>query len=121
MALLGWLWLASPFAVIALILHDPQLLALVSKHHARCQAAGWIGAAIMLLGVTVVPGTLGAVMFVIGTPLAGLAVWARRDDGDDGGEQPPDVPPIDWGEFERSFWAHVRRRSGPPARPRSPA
>jgi hypothetical protein len=121
MALLGWLWLASPFAVIALISHDRQLLALVSEHHARCQAAGWTGAATMLLGVTLVPGTLGTIMFLIGTPLAGLAVWGRGDDDDDGGERPPDVPPIDWGEFERSFWAHVRAPSGPPQRPRAPS
>jgi hypothetical protein len=121
MAVLGWLWLASPFAVIAVISHDPELLALVSAHHRRCQAAGWTGVAIMLLGVTVAPGVLGSIMFVFGTPMAGLAVWARGDDGDGGGEWPPDVPPIDWGDFERSFWAYVRGRSGPPPRPRTPS
>ena len=122
MALLGWLWLASPYAVIALISRDTRLLALVTAHHRRCQAGGWTGAAIMLLGVTLVPGALGSIMFVIGTPVAGLAVWTRDDDGgDDGGDQPPDVPPIDWSEFERSFWAHVRGRSGPPRRPRTPS
>jgi hypothetical protein len=121
MALLGWLWLASPFVVIALISHDPELLALVCAHHGRCQVLGWTGAAIMLLGVALVPGPVGSVMFVIGTPLVGLAVWARGDDGDDGGERPPDVPPIDWGEFERSFWAYVRGRGGRSGRPRTPS
>jgi hypothetical protein len=110
MALVGWLWLASPFVVIGLISHDPELLALVSEHHKRCRAIGWSGAAVMLLGVMLVPGPIGTIMFLIGTPAAGLAVWMRRDDGGDGGNPPPDVPPIDWGEFERSFWAHVRGR-----------
>jgi hypothetical protein len=119
--LLGWLWLVSPFIVIAMISHDPELLALVSTHHRRCQLAGLAGAAIMLLGVAVVPGPFGALMFVIGTPAVGLTVWTRRDDGGGGDEPPPDVPPIDWDEFERSFWAHVRRRGGPPRRPRAPS
>jgi hypothetical protein len=120
MAVLGWLWLASPFVVIGVILHDPELLALVSAHHRRCQIAGWTGAAIMLLGVTVVPGVLGSLMFVFGTPASGLAVWARGDDGDGGGEPAPDVPPVDWGDLERSFWGYVRGRSGRPPRPRTP-
>jgi hypothetical protein len=121
MTLLGWLWLASPFAVIGLISHDPELLALVSTHYERCRAVGWTGVALMLLGVMLVHGLLGSMMFLVGTPLAGLAVWGRRDDGDDGGEPPPDVPPINWGEFERSFWANVRRRgrSGGPRIPSS--
>jgi hypothetical protein len=119
--LLGWLWLVSPFIVIAVIAHDPELLALVSAHHRRCQLAGAAGAAIMLLGVMVVPGPFGTLMFVIGTPMAGLVVWTRRDDGGGGEEPPPDVPPIDWDEFERSFWSHVRRRGGPPRRPRTPS
>jgi hypothetical protein len=121
MALLGWLWLASPFAVIALISHDPELLALVSAHHGRCRVAGWTGAAIMLIGVAVVPGALGSIMYVIGTPVVGLAVWTRGDGGDGGCEPPSDVPPIDWGEFERSFWAYVRGRSGRPRRPPTPS
>jgi hypothetical protein len=120
MALLGWLWLASPFAVIALISHDPELLALVGAHHRRCQAAGWTGAAIMVLGVTLVPGPVGSIMFVIGAPLCGLVVWARGDDDDDGGEPPPDVPPILWDQFERSFWAYVRG-GGRSGRPRTPS
>jgi hypothetical protein len=119
MPLLGWLWLASPFALIGLISHDPHLLALVSKHHRRCQVIGWSGAAIMLLGVMLVSGAAGDLMFIIGTPLVGLAVWACGDDGDGG--EPSDVPPIDWDDFERSFWAHVRRRGGPPRRPRAPS
>jgi hypothetical protein len=64
MALLGWLWLASPFAVIALIAHDPQLRALVGTHHRRCQAAGWSGAAMMIFGAALIPGTLGSMMFL---------------------------------------------------------
>jgi hypothetical protein len=121
MTLLGWLWLASPFAVIGLISHDPELLALVSAHHARCQAVGWTGVAMMLIGVTLIHGPVGAIMFFVGTPLAGLAVWGRGDDGEDGGESPPDVPPVNWGEFERSFWAYVRRRGGGSRHPRVPS
>jgi len=121
-ALLGWLWLGSPFVVIAVISHDRRLLGLLATHHTGCLAAGWAGVVMMCLGVVLMPSLLGTVMFWIGTPLAGLAVWLRRDDGDDGGGGgDPDVPPIDWGEFERSFWAHVRRRSGGPRRPRTPS
>jgi hypothetical protein len=50
MGLLGWLWLASPFALIGVILHDRRLLALVAVHQERCRAVGWAGAAAMLLG-----------------------------------------------------------------------
>jgi hypothetical protein len=119
-ALVGWLWLGSPFVVIAVISHDPRLLRQVAVHHTRCLVAGWIGVAMMCLGVALMPGVLASVMFWLGTPLAGLAVWLRRDDGGDGGGGGgPDLPPIDWDEFERSFWAHVRRRGG--ARPRTPS
>jgi hypothetical protein len=119
--LLGWLWLVSPFAVIALISHDQRLLRLVALHHRRCLAAGWTGVIVMLLGATVVPGPVGSVMFCLGTPLAGLAVWLRRDGGDDGGEDGPDALPPDWDDFERAFWAYVRRRGSPPRRPRAPS
>jgi hypothetical protein len=119
--LLGWLWLASPFAVIAVISHHPPLQAQVAAHHRRCMVAGWGGAAMMVLGITLIPDPLGTAMFWVGTPLAGLAVWLRRDDDDGGeGDDEPDVPPVDWDEFERSFWAHVRRRGRSPRRPRSP-
>ena len=70
MGLLGWLWLVSPFAVIALISHDPELLALVSAHHRRCRAVGWTGAAIMLLGVTLIPGPIGSLLFNAGSEQA---------------------------------------------------
>lgn len=121
MTLLGWLWLASPFAVIGVISHDRRLLALLASHHGPCMVAGWGGVVMMVLGVTVVPDPLGTAMFWVGTPLAGLAVWLRRDDdgGGEGGDE-PDVPPVDWDEFERSFWAHVRRRGRSPRRPRAP-
>jgi hypothetical protein len=119
--LLGWLWLGSPFVVIIVISSDRRLLAHVAAHHTRCVAAGWTGAAMMCLGVMIVPDPLGAAMFWVGTPLAGLAVWLRRDGGDGGGGDDPDVPPVDWDEFERSFWAHVRRRGRPPRGPRSPS
>ena len=121
MALYGWLWLASPFVVIAVISHDRRLLELVALHHGRCLAIGWTGAASMLLGATVIPGALGAVMFVLGTPLAGLVVWLRGDDGDDRGDEWPDVPPFDWDRFERSFWAYVRRGGTPPRKPKTPS
>jgi len=121
MSLLGWLWLASPFALIGLISHDPELLALVGEHHKGCRVVGWTGAAMMLLGVTVVPGVVGLLMFAIGTPSAGLAVWGHRDDGDDGGDSPPDFPPFDWDAFERGFHAYVRRRGRSSRRPRTPS
>jgi hypothetical protein len=120
-AVLGWLWLGSPFALIAIISNDPELLAMVSRHLKRCRVIGCTGAASMLLGVMLVPGALGDLMFVVGTPLSGLMVWASGNDGDDGGEQPPDVPPIDWDDFERALLAPSRGRSGPPRRPRAPS
>jgi hypothetical protein len=121
MTLLGWVWLLSPFVVIAVISHDPELLALVAAHHKRCRAVGWTGVAIMLLGVALIPSAVGSIMFLLGTPLAGLVVWVIRDEGDDGDGSPPDMPPINWGEFERSFWAYVRGRSGRSRHPRIPS
>lgn len=120
--MLGWFWLASPFVVIGVISHDRRLLANVAAHHTECITAGWTGVVMMLLGVVLMPDPLGTVMFWLGTPLAGLAVWLRRDDDDDDdGGGGPDVPPVDWDEFERSFWAHVRRRGRPPRPPRTPS
>jgi hypothetical protein len=118
--LVGWLWLGSPFVVIAVISHDRRLLRQVALHHTGCLTAGWTGVAMMCLGVALVPDPLGTAMFWVGTPLAGLAVWLRRDGRGGGGGDEPDVPPIDWDEFERSFWAHVRRRGPGPRRPRTP-
>ncbi len=121
-ALMGWLWLGSPFVVIAVISRDRRLLRQVAVHHTGCLAVGWTGVAMMCLGVALMPGLLGTLMFWVGTPLAGLAVWLRRDsDDDDDGGGGPDVPPIDWDDFERSFWANVRRRPGAPRRPRTPS
>jgi hypothetical protein len=120
MWLLGWLWLGTPFAVIALISRDDQLRVFVSEHFTRCRAAGWTGAAMMCAGALLMPGVLGTVMFLIGTPLSGLTVWLRNDGWDDGGEG-RDVPPFDWDAFERSFWAHVRRQRRQPRRPRTPS
>lgn len=120
MAVLGWLWLVSPFVVIGVIWHDQGLRELITLHYRRCLTVGWTGAVMMLLGVMVVPGALGSVMFVLGTPLAGLVVWLRPDDGDDGDDDGPEPPPINWDEFERSFWAYVRRRGSRP-RPRTPS
>jgi hypothetical protein len=121
MALLGWLWLASPFVVIVLINRDQQLQRMVVSQYARCRAVGLAGAALMVVGSALVPTTFGKIMFVFGTPLTGLVVFRCRDDGGGGdeGEGDPDVPPVDWDEFERSFRAHVRGR--PPRRPRAPS
>ena len=119
-ALVGWLWLGSPFVVIAVISHDPRLLRQVAIHHTRCLTAGWIGVAMMCLGVASMPSLPGTLMFWLGTPLAGLAVWLRRDDDGGGGGEDPDVPPFDWDEFERSFRAHVRRRGPSRGAPRTP-
>ena len=123
MALLGWLWLGSPFVVIALISHDRRLLARVAAHHTRCLAAGWTGVTMMCLGVALMPAPIGTAMFWVGTPLAGLAVWLRRDDGGGGGGggEGPDLPPVDWDEFERSFRAHVRGPDRSPRGPRTPS
>jgi hypothetical protein len=120
-ALLGWLWLGSPFVVIAVISHDRRLLGLVAAHHTACVAAGWTGVVMMCLGVTLMPAPLGSAMFWLGTPMAGLAVWLRRDDdgGDDG--RGPDGPPVDWDELERSFRPPGRRRDRSPRRPRTPS
>lgn len=111
MALLEWLWLASPFALIALISHDQRVQRLVSSHYAQCRVLGLSGAAMMVLGGILFATTLGKAMFVLGAPLTGLVVFLLRDDGDEGHEDEPDVPPVDWDEFERSFRAHVRGRS----------
>jgi hypothetical protein len=120
MVLLGWMWLGTPFAVIALISHDERLRMLVNVYCTPCRAAGWTGAAMMCLGAVIMPEVLGTMMFIFGTPLSGLAVWLRNDGGDDGGES-SDVPPFDWDAFERSFWAHVRRQRLQPHRPREPS
>lgn len=117
---LGWLWLASPFVLIAVISRDRNMRELVAVHINRCRAAGSAGAAAMFLGVALLPDEIGSMLFGIGTPLIGLLVWTPRDDGDDsGGEGPQDVPP-DWGDFERSFWEYVRRRDRTPNRPHAP-
>lgn len=116
MAVLGWFWLVSPFVLIAVISHDPNMRELVGVHHRRCQAIGSAGVAAMVLGAAAVPGPLGSVLFGLGTPLSGLIVWMRRDGGDDS-EDGRDHPPPNWDDFERSFWAYVRRRN----RPRAPA
>jgi hypothetical protein len=120
-ALCGWLWLASPFVVIAIISHDRALLELVAVHHRRCLAIGWAGAASMVLGATIVPGAVGTALYYLGAPLAGLVVWLRGDDGGDDGDEESDVPPFDWDAFERSFRAHVRRGARAPRKPRAPS
>jgi hypothetical protein len=117
MALLGWLWLVSPFVLIAVIAHDRELQTAVAERLPQVRAVGAAGALMMFLGAMVVPGAVGATMYALGTPLVGLLVFLRRDERDEGGEDGPDEPPPDWDEFERSFWAHVRRRR----RPRSPS
>jgi hypothetical protein len=120
MALLGWLWLGTPFAVIGLISQNEQLRTLVAVHYTRCRAAGWTGVLMMCLGAVIMPDTLGTMMFFIGAPLSGLAVWLRNDGWDDGGES-SDLPPFDWDAFERSFWAYVRGQRRHPTRPRTPS
>jgi hypothetical protein len=120
-ALFAWVWLVSPFVVIAVVSHDPRLLSLVAAHHARVRAAGWAGVGMMFLGVALVPAAIGTIMYWFGTPLAGLVVWLRRDDGGHGGDEDPEVPPADWDEFERSFWAYARRGGRTPRRPRTPS
>jgi hypothetical protein len=120
MVLLGWIWLGTPFVVIALISHDEQLRMLLNVYYTPCRAAGWTGAVMMCVGAVIMPQALGTVMFIVGTPLSGLAVWLRNDGGDDGGEG-SDVPPVDWDAFERSFWAHVRSQRRRPRRPRAPS
>lgn len=120
MALLGWLWLVSPFVLIAIIVHDRELQRAVASNLPQVRAAGSLGALMMFLGVMIVPDAIGATMYAIGTPLVGLLVFLRRDNRDDGGEEGPDEPPPDWDDFERAFRAHVLRRQTQPRRPRSP-
>jgi hypothetical protein len=121
MTVMGWLWLGSPFVLIALISRDDGLRRLVAANYARCWAAGWSGVLMMCVGAALIPSVGGAVMFTVGTPLVGLAVWLQEDGGDGGGGEEPDVPPPDWDEFERAFWVHVRRRGCLPRPPRAPA
>jgi len=121
MSPLPWLWLASPFVLIAVISRDPNMRDLVSVHHRRCRAIGWVGVAGMLLGATVVGGVCGTLLFGFGTPLAGLVVWMPREDRGDGGDGgPEDPPPQDWDDFERAFWSYVSRGPRRPRRPRTP-
>jgi hypothetical protein len=121
MALFEWLWLFSPFLVIGAIALEPRLLKLVGRHHTVCRRAGWCGLGMLLLAVCGVSGWIGQVMFLVGTPLVGLAVWRLPDDRNDGGEDAPAVvPPFDWDDFERAFRAHVRTGHRP-QRPRSPS
>lgn len=107
MTVLGWVWLSTPFILIAFVSRDRRLQRLVGSHLARSRVVGCAGVVMMYLGASVVPGVLGALSFTVGAPLTGLLAFLRRDDGDDGGDDEPDVPPVDWDEFERSFWAHV--------------
>jgi hypothetical protein len=119
---LGWLWLLSPFVLIGLISHDREMQKWVATHYDGCRAAGWAGVVMMFSGAALGSALPGTLLFVFGTPLVGLVVWLR-DDGDDGGgegEPDPDVPPVDWDEFERSFWGHVRR-GRLPRLPRTPS
>lgn len=120
MAALGWLWLVSPFVLIAAISHDPGMRELVTAHYRRCRAIGWAGVTAMFLGTLLVPGMFGSMLFGIGTPLAGLIVWTHRDDGDDGGEEGPGEVPPNWDEFERSFSAYTRPSKPPSNRPQAP-
>ena len=121
MSLLPWVWLATPFVLIAVISHDSNMRDLISVHHRRCRMIGWAGVAAMILGATVVGSAFGMLLFGFGTPLTGLAVWTPRDDHGDGGDRDPDAPlPEGWDDFERAFWAHVRGGL-PPRRPRAPA
>jgi hypothetical protein len=120
MELLGWLWLISPFVLIAVIAHDRELQRFVADNLVQARVAGCLGALVMYLGAMVVPGAIGAAMYAFGTPVVGLLAF-RLDDRDDGGEDAADEPPPDWDEFERSFWAHVRGRQRPSRRPRSPS
>ena len=112
MGLLGWLWLVSPFLVIALIAHDRPMQSWVASHYDSCRLIGWAGVVMMFLGVALAPDVLGILMFIVGTPLVGLVVWLR-DDRDDGGEGEPDEPPIDWDDLERSLSGPAGRRRPP--------
>lgn len=118
MAVLGWAWLASPFALIGVISREPRLLRLVAAHLERCRIAGGFGVLLLVLSATVVRGVVGEAMFWIGTPLIGLLVWLRGNDDDGGDERDPDVPPIDWDQFERAFRSYADRRRG--SSPRGP-
>jgi uncharacterized membrane protein YedE/YeeE len=119
MALLAWLWLASPFLVIAAIARDDRLLRLVAIHYEWCRAAGLLGVLLLCMGALLIPSLLGTVLFAVGAPLVGLVVWLRRDDGGGGDSDAPDPPP-NWDDFERAFWRYVDG-GGRPRGPRAPA
>lgn len=119
MALLGWLWLVSPFLLIAVISHDRDLQRAIADNLGQARVAGGLGALMMCLGAGVVPGAIGATMYALGTPFVGLLAFIRRDDGDDGSEDEPGGPPVDWDELERSFRTQVRPPG--PGGPRSPS
>ena len=119
MSVLGWLWLASPFVLIAVISHDSNMRELISTYPKLCQAIGCGGAIAMLLGAALVPGMFGSMLFGLGTPLVGLLVWTPRDD-DGGGGEDGEQPPAEWDDFEGAFWAYVRRNRRPPSRPHAP-
>lgn len=120
MGLMGWLWLISPFVVIALIAHDRELQGWVATHYDGARLAGWAGVVMMFLGAALAPDVFGTLMYIVGTPLVGLIVWLRDEGDEGGGGGDGDVPPPDWDAFERSFWAHVRR-GGRPRLPRTPS
>jgi hypothetical protein len=94
-------------------------------------AAAVLAGSVVLLETSETELAAGAVyasMCILTVALA-MLIRTRRERGDggsdDGGDPPPDPPPFDWDDFERAFWADVRRRSssgrGRPGSGRSPS
>src|SRR5205809_608341 len=99
------LWLvAIPFLVAAVVARWRPANRFVARHYWPSLFIGWLGVALLTVGVFALDGTGGDVAAVAGGPLAGLSFWSRGrdDDWDDEpeGDRPPD-PSLDWEEFTR--------------------
>ncbi len=126
MTRIALMWLLCPFVLMGILAHHRGALAFLMRVYPAGVVIGGTGALGLVLGTFVLRGPLGLVLYFVGAPLCALAVFSprpRRDDGDDGGsnggggddhpEDGEDGPPFDWPEFERAFWAHVRRSRQP--------
>src|SRR5689334_17112578 len=87
MNVIALVWLVCLFVLMGLVAQHRGALALLMRVYPAGLAIGLAGALGMVLGVSVVGGHVGAILYFVGAPLCGLAAFSprRRDDGDDGG------------------------------------